>query len=106
MKKKLERLESNVFQHQGRITILEKNLNHLINRADLGNRNHYDLFDEDQHNNTVNTGDWTTFENIEIGDTIGGIKLTARTQIDILRSMGRALKVIEDYDHLGKVLNL
>ncbi len=53
-----------------------------------------------------NTGDWTTFENIEIGDTVGSVKITAYTQLEILRAAGKSIKAIADLDRLGKVLNL
>ena len=86
LKERVERVEHNLTQQQHRILQLER--------------------DVDCPPSEWNQGDWTTFENIEIGDTIGGIKLTAYTQIELLRAMGKALKVIEDHDHLGKVLNL
>lgn len=51
---------------------------------------------EERFTDKYNSGDWTMLDTVEIGDTVGGVKVINILQKEIIVNAGRQLKTLEE----------
>jgi hypothetical protein len=89
-------MKARVKELESQITILNRRFNAMSEIQNI-NRARMDRAGLPPYQTALawNTGDWTSLETVEIGDTVGGVKIHTREQRELLRSTGAALKKIE-----------